>query len=320
MNKACKFISTVLTISVLLFYTGLAGSDDQAEDKVLKIDSSASCVTASCHANTGRKKSVHKVGVDGALCILCHEIAVEGEHRFKKISEDTRVLCAKCHSQEFKTPPGIKGEPPKVISADKDLTQHAPFAEGKCTTCHDAHESNYYNHLKKEYPESFYVYFAARAFDLCFNGDCHKGLNNAFVIPRTLTETKFRNGNLNLHFRHVNKVKGRSCSVCHDPHFSIAPRLIRETFEFGKRNLTLHYEKTETGGKCSTTCHKVMQYDRYDPVPNPVNVSPRQGEDASPEDLQSSREIDMKERKPEEGTEQPGKDGKDIQKNTDANK
>jgi predicted CXXCH cytochrome family protein len=268
----------------------------------------------------GKKKSVHKIGVDGKLCIICHEIPEQGKHSFTKIPDNTRPLCGKCHSKETEAPKYLKASPPKVISQDEDVVQHEPFKEGKCTKCHDAHESNFHKHLKKEYPEKFYVYFAVRAYELCFAADCHGGFEDAFVIPRTLTKTKFRNGNLNLHFRHVNKIKGRSCSACHDPHFSTAPKLVRDTFTFGKRSLTISYEKTETGGQCSTTCHRLVQYDRYKPVKNMVSVSPREGKDASLEELQSSREEDREERKAQEAAEQPAQEGPDTEESTDADK
>ena len=309
-------------IVATVFFSELFFSYAHGEEKILSIDTGASCITVDCHAKMGKKKYVHPQSVKGDLCTGCHEITKEGMHLFKDIpTESTGLLCAKCHSEEFKTPPGLKGEPPKIIRADKDLQKHAPFAEGKCTVCHDAHESNFYKHLKKEYPENIYVYFATGAYDLCFNADCHGGLGEAFAIPRTMTNTKFRNGNLNLHFRHVNKVKGRSCSVCHDPHASLAPKLIRQSFHFGKRDLTINYEKTETGGTCSTTCHKVTQYDRYDPVSNPINVSPRPGKDASLEELQRSRERDMEENNTKKANEPPGEstvpeEGNDNQEGT----
>jgi predicted CXXCH cytochrome family protein len=270
-----------------------------AEKDILLIDTEASCITSSCHADMGKKKYVHAIGVDGKQCKRCHEIVKQGEHSFKKLLSETYPLCAKCHSEEFTTPPDIKGTPPKVIFKDKEIKLHKPFAEGKCTECHNAHESNFYKHLKAEYPSEFYASYSQETYSLCIK--CHKELEKALTEPRTLTDTKFRNGNLNLHFRHVNKEKSRTCRVCHQHHGSKNPKLIRKDFLFEKRTLTIEYEKTETGGICITPCHIPVRYDRYKPVEIFMKTTPRLGEDATPEELKLSREREMKELKTELG-------------------
>ncbi len=236
-----------------------------ARNNTFPIDTAASCITTSCHADMGKKKYVHEVGVNSKYCNKCHEIKKEGEHSFNKLPLETRILCAQCHSEDIAAPAELEKRPPKVIFKDTQYF-HAPFAEGKCTQCHDAHESNVQKHLKAEYPDGFYTSYSAGAYSLCLNSECHKGLEKALTEPKTLTDTKFRNGNLNLHFMHVNKKKGRTCRACHAPHNSKNPKLIRETFPFRKRILTIEYEKTETGGGCTTTCHIPVKYDRYRPV------------------------------------------------------
>ncbi|MBI4682070.1 MAG: hypothetical protein HY757_03090 [Nitrospirae bacterium] len=239
----------------------------------------------------GTKKYVHAIGVNAKLCNKCHAIIKEGEHRFKEIPPDVRPLCAQCHSEELPPPADIKGTPPKVISKDEEIKFHAPFAEGKCTECHDAHESDFYKHLKLQYPENFYASFSVEIYSLCYK--CHKEMNETLTEPRTLTATRFRNGNLNLHVRHVNKEKGRTCRACHLHHGSKGPALMRETFPFGSRMLTIKYEKTDTGGSCGPACHTQARYDRYAPVYSPIKTSPRPGEDATEEELGLSRERDM---------------------------
>lgn len=268
-----------------------------AEKDILLIDTEASCITSSCHADMGKKKYVHAIGVDGKQCKRCHEIVKQGEHALKKIPSVTYPLCAICHSEEFKTPADIKGSPPKVIFEDKEIKLHKPFAEGKCTECHDAHESNFYKHLKAEYPQGFYASYSQDIYGLCVK--CHKEIEKALTEPRALTETKFRNGNLNLHFRHVNKAKGRTCKTCHDHHGTKNPALINETFQFGKRKLTINYEKTETGGSCGPACHITVKYDRYKPVVNPLKTTPRPGTDATEEDLILSKGKDIKKKEGE---------------------
>ena len=250
----------------------------------------------------GKKKFVHATGVDAKLCDKCHAIIKEGKHEFREIPEDVRPLCAQCHGEALPTPRDITGTPPKVISEDQGINLHKPFSEGKCNECHDAHESDYYNHLKLQYTEKFYVPFSPEQYSLCYK--CHEELNETLTEPRTLTATQFRNGNLNLHFRHVNKEKGRTCRACHLHHGSEGPMLIRETFPFGTRTLTIKYEKTDTGGTCGPTCHTKARYDRYEPIYNPIKITPRSGEDATEKELELSREKDMqKEREKQTGSE-----------------
>lgn len=264
-----------------------------ARENNFPIDIAASCITSSCHADMGKKKYVHAVGVNIKYCNKCHEIEKEGEHSFKNLPLETRLLCAQCHSEEIAAPAEFEKTPPKVILKDGGYF-HEPFAEGKCTECHDAHESNFKKHLKAEYPGEFYASYSAGAYSLCLNTECHKGLEKALTEPRTLTDTKFRNGNLNLHFRHVNKKKGRTCRACHHHHNSKNPKLIRDSFPFRKKILTIKYKKTETGGSCTTTCHIPVKYDRYKPVEILMKTTPRLGKDATPEDLKLSRKRDRK--------------------------
>ncbi|MBI5139584.1 hypothetical protein HZA26_03170 [Candidatus Nomurabacteria bacterium] len=61
--------------------------------------------------------------------------------------------------------------------------------------------------------------------------------------------------------------------------------------------LTLNYEKTETGGTCNTSCHRVTKYDRYTPAFNLIKTTPRPGNDAAEEELKLSKERDMQKQK-----------------------
>ena len=136
--------SRCLAASIFVLISAYPVSVTQAEEKILEIDTGASCITSSCHSDMGKKQFRHTVGLDGKRCILCHEVSESGKHIFRKLPADTRILCATCHSEEFKTPPDVEGNPSKVITADIPSNQHKPFEEGKCTVCHDAHESNYF--------------------------------------------------------------------------------------------------------------------------------------------------------------------------------
>jgi hypothetical protein len=99
---------------------------------------------------------------------------------------------------------------------------------------------------------------------LCFQ--CH---NNEIATKEfTDTLTGFRNGNLNLHYLHVNSEKGRSCKACHEIHAGNQEKHIAREVPYGKSNwmLPVKFTKTESGGTCVTGCHKEKPYDREEPV------------------------------------------------------
>ena len=82
--------------------------------------------------------------------------------------------------------------------------------------------------------------------------------------------TGFRNGEENLHFKHVNKIdKGRTCRACHDFHASPNPKHIKTQTKFGNWEFKLNYQKTETGGSCWPGCHVQRKYDRAVKQENP---------------------------------------------------
>ncbi len=62
-------------------------SSAHGEEKLLYIDTDATCVSIKCHDTMGKKEYVHSIGVDGAQCKRCHEIITAGEHRFKALSQ-----------------------------------------------------------------------------------------------------------------------------------------------------------------------------------------------------------------------------------------
>ncbi len=293
-----NIISIPAFLVAVTLLTSSASADTSEKKSVFPMDPAASCISAECHASMGTKKYSHPVGVDPKQCSRCHQITGEGEHRFNPIPAQVQSLCGECHSEEKSKPSDIQGKPPKVISvSDPDIKLHEPFSEGKCTICHDAHQSDYYRHLKIEYPAGPYARYSADTYKLCSTAECHKGIELSFTEPRTLSSTMFRNGNVNLHYKHVNKKKGRTCRTCHQHHGSKSPKLITSSFKFGKRMLSNDYTKTDSGGSCKTTCHREARYNRYSPFFNVIKVSPTPGVDATAEELKSSRERDITERK-----------------------
>jgi predicted CXXCH cytochrome family protein len=166
----------------------------------------------------------------------------------------------KCHDKEIEVAPNKKlkniGE---VLAASK--FKHGPIREGDCLPCHNAHATVNYRLLKEVFPEEFYKGFDVKNYTLCFT--CHQ--KTLVLDEKTTTLTGFRDGNVNLHFVHVNKeIKGRTCRACHEIHASNLPKHIRRSVPFGSGGwlLPINFEKSENGGTCSPGCHKTLGYDR----------------------------------------------------------
>lgn len=222
-------------------------------------------------------------------CVECHD--PHETERKRLLREKIPGLCIRCHDKPMKdaegrTRPSIKSlfEAAGKPAEDGGMKLHPPFADGNCTCCHDPHASSNYRLLNERQIGSFYVSYAPNRY-MCFH--CHD--ERAFAEPRTLDATNFRNGNLNLHYRHVHRVKGRSCTVCHEYHASRYDALIREETPFGTYRIRISsFKKTETGGSCAPTCHREVGYDRLLPVLNSIAVSPREGEDATEAELRKA--------------------------------
>lgn len=81
--------------------------------------------------------------------------------------------------------------------------------------------------------------------------------------------TNFRDGDLNLHYLHVNRdKKGRSCRTCHEIHGSDLPAHVATSvpFEGSGWPLPIGFKKTPSGGSCAPGCHKPYGYDRVEPI------------------------------------------------------
>lgn len=218
---------------------------------------------ASCHGDflksVDKFKHPHKPLGEGKACQSCH--AAHASKQQKLLAGDNMELCLSCHNKPIQTATRTLPNIEDQVKGAKFL--HGPLRQSSCIACHAAHGSDYANILDKAFPANFYAPYTDQAYDLCFN--CH---DKKVVLSERGMATGFRNGELNLHWLHVNREKGRSCRACHHEHASNQPKHIRDAVPFGRWTMHTEYTKTETGGGCTTGCHLPYKYDRNSPVDN----------------------------------------------------
>lgn len=194
-------------------------------------------------------------------CLICHDPHVT-DHG-KQLKAAPIDLCLTCHGKSVVGRERVLRDMAAFLEANPD--HHGPIRTGDCAACHDPHGSSNAFLLAKSYPEHFYAPFDVQRYELCFS--CHE--QSLVLDPETSTLTNFRNGDVNLHFAHVNQDrKGRTCRACHDVHGSVHPKHVADTVPFGSWDLPIAYEKNESGGSCSPGCHTPRAYDRLNPVEN----------------------------------------------------
>ncbi|UCG56715.1 MAG: cytochrome c3 family protein [Phycisphaerales bacterium] len=234
--------------------------DPHGADNWQMLRTSAPDMCYPCHedikkiADTSKHK--HNVVSTEDGCLMCHTPHASTVKFILK--SDPTTLCMTCHDKAV----GIGTD--EVLGAftaeiENKKYLHGPVKEKDCSGCHVSHGSEHFRLLAKEYPPVFYAPFAEENYDLCFG--CHP--KTLVRTARTDDLTNFRNGNLNLHFLHVNKERrGRTCRACHHTHASNLPKHIRESVPYGAWTLPVGFSKTETGGTCSPGCHLPKDYDR----------------------------------------------------------
>jgi predicted CXXCH cytochrome family protein len=227
--------------------------------KLLVDEPSALCFN--CHAAisnlVAKAKVKHEALTIDAKCMNCHNPhAANVEHLLSRLPFD---LCVGCHGKD-----GVKDENGKSLTNMKKLLaenpeQHGPVAGKDCSACHNPHGADNFRLLAKEYPAQFYSPYDPKLYDLCF--DCHE--ESMVKDPKTSTLTKFRNGDQNLHFVHVNKdERGRTCRACHEVHAAKQKHQIRDAVPYGPNSymLKVNFTQTATGGTCARTCHVTRSY------------------------------------------------------------
>ncbi|MBI4651576.1 6-bladed beta-propeller [Candidatus Desantisbacteria bacterium] len=213
----------------------------------LKLPESVLCRT--CHKDIKLNKFTHKPVSEGK-CLACH---THHESDFQTQLQNIEVdLCYSCHKEEKE-------------KFNKKFV-HAPLKQGKgeCIICHTPHSSQNPFMLKYYFNPAFYINYNLKNFDLC--NRCHnKNIAEDEILSndRSIMITNFRNGDVNLHYKHVNQTKGRNCITCHNIHASDSDFLIQtETYLGGMMQGKITFTRTASGGKCEVGCHKPREYSR----------------------------------------------------------
>jgi len=202
----------------------------------------------------------HSKLLDGDGCSRCHSPHYSDKKYL--LTKAPRQLCLECHVASIKTKSGrkIPGIQPQLA---KGMRLHGPLAQEECGKCHQPHGNDRFSFLRKDYPGTFYSSYSPETYALCFS--CHK--SSLAADSRTPVATNFRNGNVNLHYLHVNKpFKGRTCRACHANHTTKNSHMLTESIPFGTWTIPFGYTGTANGGTCSTGCHREKSYDREKPV------------------------------------------------------
>ena len=222
----------------------------------------------SCHDPHGSEARKFLPAEGAALCFSCHpsiesKVTPSGQVVHRPIN--TEQGCASCHSPHASDAPMLLPKTGmdlcldchKNIIGKNDTVLHGPIKSGKCLPCHDVHGSPNPKLLIKPYSSGFYVSYNDSEFPLCFR--CH---SRGLVTTRaTTTATRFRDGDRNLHYLHVNrKDLGKRCRFCHVVHGGPNPKLIATTVPFGTWKLPLNFKKTVSGGSCAPGCHQAFSY------------------------------------------------------------
>jgi predicted CXXCH cytochrome family protein len=221
------------------------------------------CVTCHKEIETHIEQSsvIHSPIDEGQQCETCHTGHSSVLPKLlKKSSLDT---CLSCHDREITLEDGRKLEN-MVLLLKENPNHHGPIREADCTACHDPHASSYFNLLRQAYPKLFYAPFNIDNYKLCFK--CHR--SELVTSKNGLGVTQFRNGEINLHYVHVNReTRGRTCRACHAVHASKNYAHISETIPYGQWQYKLDFELKANGGRCESACHKAREYDRTKTMP-----------------------------------------------------
>jgi predicted CXXCH cytochrome family protein len=233
-----------------------------ANSKMVKNIAPFLCYT--CHKDIQKiaENSAYQHSIVGDIdgCMHCHTPHASTVKFLLK--KDAKSLCLTCHDKPQQLGPD-EVLPSFAAELEGKEFLHGPVAENDCSGCHVTHGSEYFRLLAKEYPPEFYAPFQKENYELCFG--CHS--EDLVLTKETSGLTDFRNGDLNLHYLHVNKPRrGRTCRSCHATHASNLHKHLRKSVPYGTWLLPIGFTKTQMGGSCEPGCHLPKNYDRKDPV------------------------------------------------------
>jgi predicted CXXCH cytochrome family protein len=234
--------------------------------------------TDACHA-TVKKEFADAKFPHGAIfgeqgCLSCH--TPHGGNLARLMRATPIDVCMTCHDKKIERPglTAVAGLP-EVL--DPKEFKHGPIAQGSCSGCHSPHGGDNETRLTKAHPETFYATFDVEKYALCFT--CHESQLALMSVTRTVT--RFRNGDQNLHYLHVNRARGRSCRACHSTHASRNPMHVQESVPYGNWQIPIRFVPSSTGGQCAAGCHQALGYDRETPVVYQKAATPEAGPPAA---------------------------------------
>ncbi len=201
-----------------------------------------------CHDVAGKEMNVHGP-VKKNECSTCHEPHSSKYNKLLRNEEDK--LCLSCHNKPIKASNHTIEDISQKLSS-KNV--HDPVTSG-CTGCHTPHASKNKSLMSSDFNTDIYVYEKGKTGSLCFT--CH---SDEILLKDKAQSTGFRNGDMNLHFIHVNRDKSRNCMICHDVHGSDGAHLIKSSTRFAKWSLPINYSQIQDGGTCKSGCHDQLSY------------------------------------------------------------
>jgi len=206
-----------------------------------------------CHDEPETPAHTHYPVTSGE-CLGCHDAHASAQASLMRLPEPG--LCLSCHSRNYRSDSSATANIGRLVAGN--MMPHSAIEGGGCSSCHQAHGSDFRALLVDRFPEPQYVPAVVDSFALCFL--CHD--TDLLEAEETQWGTGFRDGQRNLHWLHINGSKGRNCRMCHDLHGSPQPFLIREQLEFGNWEMQMNFVPGEQGGSCLPGCHGKLSYQR----------------------------------------------------------
>lgn len=233
-------------------------TENGARGLMLVADVPELCFT--CHTdlrqNLDTLGNVHQAVVIENKCTNCHSPHSSEEKNLLLTGQ--KKLCLSCHnkdvSEDGKKMVNIK----KLITVSKVI--HPPVNNGGCIVCHQPHASSNNYLLISSFPKGNYAPAIRDSFAFCW--ECHD--SDLLEVAKTTSATNFRDGDINLHYVHMNAENGRNCVICHNVHASMNEHLIETKVRFGNWDLPIKFVPAEKGGSCFPGCHAEKAYNNID--------------------------------------------------------